>query len=259
MTPEAQEKLKKAQEEKVKEGENFTQKSDGARVSGSLGEDNKPTVTEKPKTSDDKIEKSNNPVESFSLFFDAITGGGKFEGDKRGIFDRLTAAFSKADGITKLLTGAGITAAVMSVISSMSEEEDDDDKKNIKSLKNAKSSLDSKIKKHQQASQTLSSKIANAMQNKNVADNLAGSGIFIKSLAEISIKTQESLSAISDFIHSSNLTLVKSISDLKDSIDEIESNNGSAFEGLFPLLIAGIALFVLAILIPPLKFLFTVF
>ena len=109
MTDEEREALEKAKKEKVEKGNEFTEKANDARVSGSLDKNTKPTVTENHKTEEDKIEKSKNPIDSMSLFFDALTGGGKFEGDKRGVFDRLTTAFSKADGITKLLTGAGIT------------------------------------------------------------------------------------------------------------------------------------------------------
>lgn len=192
-------------------------------------------------TSKKEIEESKGVFDSMQSFYEAITGSGRFEGDSDGVISRIGKAMGKADNITKLLTGAGIMAAVVKVFGELSQEDDSStEKNNVKAIKDNYKSLSNALNKKKQESDTLASRIEHAMQQQNKDNNLIGYGVAMKSIAMISIKTQEGLSSISDFIYKNNLTLVKGINSLKESIDDINSNNGDVFQGLFPLLIGGI-------------------
>ena len=223
----AKEALEKSRDKNLRETPSYVDPS-GAKQT-------KPTP--KPKGKD--IAESKDVFDSAKSMFEAVTGTGRFEGDSDGLFARISKAFGKADNVTKLLTGAGIMAAVMKVFGDLSDG-DSKGSSPTKSIKNSYKNVSGNLNKNKQASETLVSRIEHAMQQQNKENNLVGYGVAMKSLAMISIKTQEGLSNISDFIYKSNLTLVSSINSLKDTIDEINSNNGDVFQGLFPLLIGGI-------------------
>lgn len=189
----------------------------------------------------DNIPNSEGIMDDFRLLFDAVTGKGNFSGSDDGLLRRMGIALGKSSGIMQALTTAGILGAVTKIVVDNDDDDDDDeDDKASSKVKNATSKLEGKLKKKKVESETLASRISESMKNQNISNNLSGSNFAVKNLAMISIKTQESLLDISNFIQENNLTTISYLKSIKESIDDIETNSGSVFQSLFPLLISGI-------------------
>ena len=232
---EVKEELEKKKQEKIDEKKKVEEKT-------TVDKDSKGSKhTNNEENKGKEIKKSDGILDSFSSIFEAISGTGRFEGDDSSLFNRLGKAFSKADNITQMLSGAGITMALMKLIDSTKEDDKEDASEEFSDeIKKNKRSLDEKLDKSYQESSSLAARITSAMQNQNIANNLAGSGVMIKSLAMISIKTQESLKSISEFLYKTSLAQSECLSNLSDSIEDISDSDGDLLQGMMPLLIGGL-------------------
>ena len=189
-----------------------------------------------------QIKKSSGIGETFGNLFDAVTKSGSFKDSKDGILKRVGTVLNNSDDMTSMFLGAGMTAGAFGLINSFGG--DDDDNSDSEDLENKENSASSKaydeIRKRKEESQTIASRIEAAMNEQNVANNLAGSGVMMKQLAMISIKTQESLISLVEYIQKSTKSTNNYLVKLKESIEEIDEDSGSVFQGLFPLLIGGL-------------------
>lgn len=232
---EVKEELEKKKQEKIDEKKTVKEKT-------TVDKESKGSKYIPKEEKDEKeIKKSDGIIDSLSSIFEAVSGTGRFEGDDSSLFSRLGKAFSKADNITQMLSGAGITMALMKLIDNTKEDDDDDAAEEFSDeIKKNKRSLDEKLDKSYQESSALAARITSAMQNQNIANNLAGSGVMIKSLAMISIKTQDSLKSISEFLYKTSLAQSECLSNLSDSIEDISDSDGDLLQGMMPLFIGGL-------------------
>lgn len=192
----------------------------GEVVSAALGEEipKQPVVTNSQKKEPDKKEETSKEQES-------------------GWMSQLWSKFTKSDGILKMLAGAGVVVALTKLIRGFGDDDDEflDSFKRTRSKK--RKDVNDKLKKIRRSSDTLVSRISNAMQQRNVENRMAGFGVAMTFLAQLSIKTQEGLSVILDSIDDLGAAQLKLFNNVKEEIEE--SNSSSIFESLFPVLISG--------------------
>lgn len=186
------------------------------------------------KTTEDlkNIKDSTGFGDSLKMMFEAIVGSGRFANSKDGILNRIGIALGKADGLTKGLVGTAVGGALLGFMELGDDDDDDDDSDSGGSKINIR-----KLEKGKDESETLAARIGNAMQNQRVSDNIAGDGVMMQNLAKISIKTQDAIIEVSNFLNSEFAKQNAYLRRIKSAVDDIEEDSGTS---MLPLLAGGV-------------------
>lgn len=166
--------------------------------------------------------------------FDAIRGGGEWEGKDEGIINRLSYALSEQGGgatIGKILA----TGLVAKLTSDALRGDRNKNKRDIDDKEGT-------AKKKQEIS-LLSQRVSEAMEKQRNSDDASGKNPIFQYISKLQVKTAESVFEVGEDIKNHLLKIENDIVKLSNAIDELDDSGnktGGILQSLFPVLITGI-------------------
>ena len=153
-----------------------------------------------------------------------------------------------AAGLKNVALGAILGTPLMMMVNSLMKDKSSDEVGDEADLEKIKSRFDSKINRTTQSLEVIASRISTEMRNQRVSDGIAGKSNITRNLIDMSLRLNESIQYLGDFINDSNLRQFKFFENVYEKLEDIEDDSSplydilTSFIGGFGPLIAGILL-----------------
>jgi len=153
-----------------------------------------------------------------------------------------------AAGLKNVALGALLGTPLMMMVNSLMKDKSSDEVGDEADLEKIKSRFDSKINRTTQSLEVIASRISTEMRNQRVSDGIAGKSNITRNLIDMSLRLNESIQYLGDFINDSNLRQFKFFENVYEKLEDIEDDSSPLFDiltsfiGGFGPLIAGILL-----------------
>lgn len=151
-----------------------------------------------------------------------------------------------AAGLKNVALGALLGTPLMMMVNSLMKDNSNDEVGDEADLEKIKSRFDSKISRTTQSLEVIASRISSEMRNQRISDGIAGKSNITRNLIDMSLRLNESIQYLGDFINDSNLRQFKFFENVYEKLEDIEDDNSplfnilTSFIGGFGPLIAGI-------------------